>query len=94
MFQGINGSCRVNHGCAGLSDATQRNSGHADAKESLFLGETLNYLHVRFSDTDILSTVDWAFSPEAHPMRFCEIETQQEFADVLLFKETIPKDEQ
>jgi mannosyl-oligosaccharide alpha-1,2-mannosidase len=86
MFQGINRSCRVEHGFTSIHDATQPNPGHSDEMESFFLAETLKYLYLTFSDSDILSPVDWVFNTEAHPMRIWDEETQRTFADLVLMK--------
>ena len=39
-----------------------------DKMESFFLGETLKYLFLLFSDDDnLISTKQWVFNTEAHP---------------------------
>ena len=42
---------------------------HRDKMESFFLGETLKYLYLLFSDDhDVVSVDRWVFNTEAHPL--------------------------
>ncbi|KAJ6440614.1 glycosyl hydrolase family 47 protein [Purpureocillium lavendulum] len=43
--------------------------GKADSMESFWLGETLKYLYLTFSEPDLVSLDDWVFNTEAHPFR-------------------------
>ena len=38
-----------------------------DKMETFFLGETLKYLYLLFSDTDVLPLDEWVINTEAHP---------------------------
>jgi mannosyl-oligosaccharide alpha-1,2-mannosidase len=86
MFQGINRSCRVEYGFAAITNATVESSKHQNEMASFFLAETLKYLYLIFSDSDILSPVDWVLSTEAHPVRMWDEETIQKFAELLDWK--------
>lgn len=43
--------------------------GKADSMESFWLGETLKYLYLVFSEPELVSLDDWVFNTEAHPFR-------------------------
>ena len=48
----------------------QVNSGIKDDKmQSFFLAETLKYLYLLFSPSDVISLDQWVFNTEAHPIR-------------------------
>jgi mannosyl-oligosaccharide alpha-1,2-mannosidase len=86
MFLGINRSCRVEFGFASIADATQEKSEHRDEMESFFLAETLKYLYLIFSDSDVVSPVDWVFNTEGHPVKMWEKETIERFREMLQFE--------
>ncbi|UNI15935.1 Mannosyl-oligosaccharide 1,2-alpha-mannosidase [Purpureocillium takamizusanense] len=44
-------------------------AGKADSMESFWLGETLKYLYLIFSEPELVSLDDWVFNTEAHPFR-------------------------
>jgi mannosyl-oligosaccharide alpha-1,2-mannosidase len=56
--------------------------------ESFFLAETMKYLYLTFSDSDVLSPTEWVFTTEAHPIRMWDEETVRRFRDVLTFQES------
>ncbi|OAA45595.1 glycosyl hydrolase [Metarhizium rileyi] len=41
----------------------------ADSMESFWLGETLKYFYLIFSEPDLISLDEWVFNTEAHPFR-------------------------
>ncbi|KAK2596646.1 hypothetical protein QQS21_006267 [Conoideocrella luteorostrata] len=41
----------------------------ADSMESFWLGETLKYFYLIFSEPDLISLDDWVFNTEAHPFK-------------------------
>ena len=41
---------------------------HDDAQQSFFLAETLKYLYLLYSDSELLSLDLWVFNTEAHPL--------------------------
>lgn len=41
----------------------------ADSMESFWLGETLKYFYLVFSEPDVISLDEWVFNTEAHPFR-------------------------
>jgi hypothetical protein len=48
----------------------QVNSGVKDDKmQSFFLAETLKYLYLLFSPSELISLDQWVFNTEAHPIR-------------------------
>jgi mannosyl-oligosaccharide alpha-1,2-mannosidase len=42
--------------------------------DSYFLAETLKYLYLTFSGSDLLPTGSWVFNTEAHPLRIWSAE--------------------
>jgi len=67
IFQAIEKHCKVSSGgYVGVNDVTAKNPGHIDTMETFFLGETLKYLYLLFSDPSTLSLKDIVLSTEAH----------------------------
>jgi mannosyl-oligosaccharide alpha-1,2-mannosidase len=95
MFKGINRSCRVAGGFASIADATGEKPHHIDKMESFFLAETLKYLYLTFSDSNILSLAEWVFNTEAHPLRMWDARTIRKFKTFVtlntLDNEPLPK---
>jgi mannosyl-oligosaccharide alpha-1,2-mannosidase len=87
MFKAINKSCRVEHGFAAVDNVNDDHPHHRDEMESFFLAETHKYLYLVFSDSDIISPVDWVFNTEAHPVRIWRQEDVAKFAAHLEFQE-------
>ena len=56
-------------GYTSLADVTTVPSPQRDKMESFFLGETLKYLYLLFSDTSVLPLDRYVFNTEAHPFR-------------------------
>ena len=69
MFQTIDSRTRTEFGNAELSNVFQEDSPKNDQMESFWLGETLKYLYLTFSDPDFISLDDFVFNTEAHPFR-------------------------
>jgi mannosyl-oligosaccharide alpha-1,2-mannosidase len=95
MFKGINRSCRVAGGFAPIADADAERPEHVDEMESFFLAETLKYLYLTFSDSNVLSPAEWVFNTEAHPLRVWDPETIRKFKGLIsldtLDNEPLPK---
>ena len=57
----------------------QVNSGIKDDKmQSFFLAETLKYLYLLFSPSDVISLDEWVFNTEAHPIRVVSRDPKEE----------------
>ena len=50
-------------------DVTQVPPPHDDTMQSFFLAETLKYLFLLFSPSDVLDLGEFVFNTEAHPLR-------------------------
>ena len=60
----------------------QVNSGIKDDKmQSFFLAETLKYLYLLFSPSDMISLDQWVFNTEAHPIRVVSRDPKEESAN-------------
>ena len=86
MFKGINKSCRVENGFAGVSDVHTIGS-YIDKQESFFLAETLKYLYLTFDDSSNIHPTEWVFNTEAHPLRIWNKETSMKFLPYMKFSE-------
>ncbi|KAJ2889608.1 hypothetical protein IWW38_004606 [Coemansia aciculifera] len=71
IFTAIEKHTKVKAGYAGVADVTVTNStiNHIDAMESFFLAETLKYLYLLFSPTNVISLDEYVLNTEAHPFR-------------------------
>ncbi|KAJ2073781.1 hypothetical protein IW146_003447 [Coemansia sp. RSA 922] len=71
IFLAIEKHAKVEAGYAGVQDVYSESStsNHIDAMESFFLAETLKYLYLLFSPTDVISLDEYVFNTEAHPFR-------------------------
>lgn len=90
IFKAINKSCRVENGFTSISNLNSENPSHSDKMESFFFAETLKYLYLTFSDSHLISPVDWVFNTEAHPLRVWDKETINKYKD-LFEKENMKK---
>ena len=69
-FQQFQAKARVEHGYTGLTDVTEENGLAKDNRmHSWWLGETLKYLYLTFSDDSLLPLDEVVFNTEAHPLR-------------------------
>ncbi|XP_043218312.1 mannosyl-oligosaccharide 1,2-alpha-mannosidase IA-like [Amphibalanus amphitrite] len=66
--QAIEQFCRVEAGFSGIKDVDSLWPEHDDVQQSFFLAETLKYLYLLFSDSELLSLDQWVFNTEAHPL--------------------------
>jgi len=74
--QALENSCRTDGGYSGIRNVYQvaEQAGEDvggnkdDVQQSFFLAETLKYLYLLFSDEHIISTDQWVFNTEAHPL--------------------------
>lgn len=67
IFQAFETQSRIDSGYVGLRDV---NTGVKDDKmQSFFLAETLKYLYLLFSPSDVIPLDQWVFNTEAHPIR-------------------------
>jgi mannosyl-oligosaccharide alpha-1,2-mannosidase len=64
----IEDHCRTNKGYAGLRDVDDLKAGHENQQKSYFLAETLKYLYLIFSDSDLLPLDQFVFNTAAHPI--------------------------
>jgi mannosyl-oligosaccharide alpha-1,2-mannosidase len=86
MFLGLNRSCRVEEGFAAIANVTEKDPRPKDEMESYFLAETMKYLYLTFSDSDLLSPTEWVFNTEAHPVRIWDAKTVEKFRHLLQFE--------
>ena len=71
IFRAFQEYTRINTGgYSSIKNVQNRgNPGMKDKMESFFLGETLKYLFLLFTDDDsVLSLDKWVFNTEAHPL--------------------------
>ncbi|KAL1964927.1 hypothetical protein VTN77DRAFT_6280 [Rasamsonia byssochlamydoides] len=71
MFEAIQKQTTTTVANAALSDVTVTD-GHApqnDSMESFWMGETLKYFYLIFSEPDLISLDEYVFNTEAHPFR-------------------------
>jgi mannosyl-oligosaccharide alpha-1,2-mannosidase len=59
MFQSIEAATRTELSYASIQDVTNPESGKTDASESFWMGETLKYFWLIFSEPDVLSLDEW-----------------------------------
>ncbi|KEF63866.1 uncharacterized protein A1O9_01844 [Exophiala aquamarina CBS 119918] len=70
MFQAIEAATHTPYGNAAIDNVTVNGRpSQRDSMESFWLAETLKYLYLIFSPSDLLSLDDWVFNTEAHPLR-------------------------
>ena len=70
IFQAFEKHTKLPEGYSSINDVKDpRNPGVRNKMESFFLGETLKYLYLLFSDNPKLMDIDkWVFNTEAHPL--------------------------
>ncbi|KAI0013370.1 glycoside hydrolase [Xylariaceae sp. FL0662B] len=70
MFEAIQKNTQTPLANAALNDVTvDDNPPKADSMESFWMGETLKYFYLIFSEPDLISLDEWVFNTEAHPFR-------------------------
>ena len=69
IFQAFEEHARIpSGGYSSLNSVKNKDLGYRDKMESFFLGETLKYLFLLFSDIDIVPLDKFVFNTEAHPL--------------------------
>jgi mannosyl-oligosaccharide alpha-1,2-mannosidase len=74
MFQAIERQTKTKFGNAALKnvladDRDGPRERHMDSMESFWMGETLKYFYLIFSEPELLSLDKWVFNTEAHPFK-------------------------
>jgi mannosyl-oligosaccharide alpha-1,2-mannosidase len=69
MFQTIEKNTRTELANAALSDVTATDGGKTDSMESFWMGETLKYFYLVFSEPSLISLDEFVFNTEAHPFK-------------------------
>jgi mannosyl-oligosaccharide alpha-1,2-mannosidase len=77
MFEAVEARTRTALGSAALKDVTADDDGREgragpqqrDSMESFWMGETLKYFYLVFSEPELVSLDEWVFNTEAHPFR-------------------------
>lgn len=72
MFEAIQSSTKTDIANSAIVDTTVASPGDVrqnDSMESFWLGETLKYFYLIFSEPDVISLDEWVFNTEAHPFR-------------------------
>eukprot|EP01066_Platyproteum_vivax_P014634 Platyproteum_vivax@DN6548_c0_g1_i2.p1 len=74
MFEATERNCRVKYGYATLKDVHHPEQGHENTQETFWMGETLKYYYLLFSNgssngSETVNLEDWVFNTEAHPLR-------------------------
>ncbi|KAI1412647.1 glycoside hydrolase family 47 protein [Hypoxylon sp. FL1857] len=70
MFEAIQENTKTTFANAALSDVTvSSNPPKEDSMESFWMGETLKYFYLIFSEPDLISLDEWVFNTEAHPFK-------------------------
>lgn len=69
IFQAFEKHTRIPHGgYSSLNSVKDLSHGFRDKMESFFLGETLKYLFLLFSDIEVVPLDKYVFNTEAHPL--------------------------
>ncbi|GAM85253.1 hypothetical protein ANO11243_032570 [Dothideomycetidae sp. 11243] len=68
MFRAINEHTKTDIAHAGIKDVSVEHPEQEDKMESFWLGETLKYFYLLFSEPDLISLDDFVFNTEAHPL--------------------------
>jgi mannosyl-oligosaccharide alpha-1,2-mannosidase len=69
IFEAMEKNCRVENGFSGLNNVNIMPPQYDDFQQSFFLAETLKYLYLLFSPTNVIPLDQWVFNTEAHPFR-------------------------
>lgn len=59
IFQSIDKAARTDIAYAGIADVTQQKMKRVDSMESFWMGETLKYFYLVFSEPEVVSLDDW-----------------------------------
>nr|CAG8586702.1 1598_t:CDS:10 [Entrophospora candida] len=69
IWMAIEKKCKTDSAYSGLLNVNAEKPIKNDNMESFFLAETLKYLYLLFSPSDLISLDDYVFNTEAHPFR-------------------------
>ncbi|KAF2714121.1 glycoside hydrolase family 47 protein [Pleomassaria siparia CBS 279.74] len=69
MFTAIQQHTATDLGNAALLDVSAENPPKQDSMESFWMGETLKYFYLIFSEPNVISLDDYVFNTEAHPFK-------------------------
>ncbi|KAI8939374.1 hypothetical protein NX059_003157 [Plenodomus lindquistii] len=69
MWTAIMKSTDTDIGNSALMDVSAEVPPRMDSQESFWMGETLKYFYLIFSEPELISLDDWVFNTEAHPFR-------------------------
>jgi mannosyl-oligosaccharide alpha-1,2-mannosidase len=71
MFEAIEENTKTPLASATLADVTvtEGKAPQIDSMESFWLGETLKYFYLMFSEPDLISLDEYVFNTEAHPLK-------------------------
>eukprot|EP00211_Chloroparvula_japonica_P001765 CAMPEP_0119118784 /NCGR_PEP_ID=MMETSP1310-20130426/545_1 /TAXON_ID=464262 /ORGANISM="Genus nov. species nov., Strain RCC2339" /LENGTH=591 /DNA_ID=CAMNT_0007108175 /DNA_START=149 /DNA_END=1924 /DNA_ORIENTATION=+ len=67
VFQAIERYCRLPDGYSGIRDVTNANVVYDNQQQSFFLAETLKYLYLLFTSSEVIPLDHYVFNTEAHP---------------------------
>ncbi|KAF3490509.1 mannosyl-oligosaccharide 1,2-alpha-mannosidase IC [Arthroderma uncinatum] len=67
MFNAIERATRTNFGNSAIADVNGEATIFEDEMESFWIGETLKYFYLLFSDPDVVSLDEYVLNTEAHP---------------------------
>ncbi|XP_017041703.1 mannosyl-oligosaccharide alpha-1,2-mannosidase IA [Drosophila ficusphila] len=66
IFLAIEKYCRTPYGYSGIMDVYNISAGQDDVQRTFFLGATLKYLFLLFSDDNVIPLEDWVFNSAGH----------------------------
>jgi mannosyl-oligosaccharide alpha-1,2-mannosidase len=69
MFLTVHKHTRTNLANSGLDDVTTDDAMMIDSMEVFWMGETLKYFYLMFSEPDYISLDEYVFNTEAHPLK-------------------------
>jgi mannosyl-oligosaccharide alpha-1,2-mannosidase len=68
IFEKIEEHCKVKGGYATVVNVDEVPANHEDVMDSYFLAETMKYLYLTFTSSDVISLEEWVFNTEGHPL--------------------------
>ncbi|KAL2132480.1 hypothetical protein VTI74DRAFT_3754 [Chaetomium olivicolor] len=69
MWEAIEKYTKTPLGNSALIDITEAQPEQSDTMESFWIGETLKYFYLMFSEPSLISLDEWVFNTEAHPFK-------------------------
>jgi mannosyl-oligosaccharide alpha-1,2-mannosidase len=69
IFTAIENHCRLSNGYSGVKDVNTVPVVHDNLQQSFFLAETLKYLYLLFSPSNVIPLNEWVLNTEAHPLK-------------------------